>query len=409
MPLTVWLVSASYLPYPGGITEHVWHLSAALAQRGHRVTILTGTPLLGGTGRDADPPGVRVLRHGRTVRIPSHGSRACVTVGWPSRVDGRPRAGRPPRRPGAPPPDVVHLQSPLEPFLPLWALQHLPGAKVGTFHTGGSRPHWGYRWGARWLGHFANLLDRRLAVSREAARFVRAHLPGEYEIVPNGVDLHRFAAGPLPWRASREPLRALCVGRLDPRKGLFTLLEGLAYYQAHTRRQGLPPMTLTLVGDGPLRDRLARRARRLQVPVHFRGSVTRTQLPGCYRDSDICLALSAHGESFGINLLEAMASGRPIIAANIDGYRDTVAGSGAALLVEAGSATACGEALLRLAAAPDLRRHMGRQARRHAEHFAWPQIAARVEAIYRETAHRRGAAAGIPTDSGGRCAAARAR
>ena len=71
-PLRIWLVSQSYLPYHGGITEHVWHLSHELARRGHAVSILTGTPLSGRSRpSDPDPPGVRVLRVGRTLRASS--------------------------------------------------------------------------------------------------------------------------------------------------------------------------------------------------------------------------------------------------------------------------------------------------------------------------------------------------
>ncbi len=405
MPLRIWMISQSYLPYQGGITEHVWHLSAALAARGHHVTVVTGRPLDIQSGDDPDPPGVRILRTGLTVRVPSHGSRACITL--PNLRFGPPLTSAPSTGPTGLP-DIVHLQSPLEPFLPLWALQHLPGIKVGTFHTGGARPHWGYRWGARWLRAYAERLDARIAVSSEAARFVRAHLPGDYVVVPNGIELIRFnaASGASASRppdtsktSGRDPivrdeatrshptwdgaLRALYVGRLDPRKGLPVLLDALDRYRAESAGSRLPPVTLDIVGDGPLAGRLKSFARRRRLAVNFWGRVSREELTGHYRRSDLCIALSEHGESFGINILEAMASGRPVIVSNIDGYRETVAGSGAGLLVEAGSEPACTQALVRLATDPALREAMGRAGRRHAQGYSWAAIAERIERVYR--------------------------
>ncbi|MFH1144661.1 MAG: glycosyltransferase family 4 protein, partial [Candidatus Eisenbacteria bacterium] len=220
--LTIWIVSQSYLPYYGGITEHVWHLAEHLARRGHRVHLLTGRPLSRDLHpSDPDPPGVQVTRIGCTMRLPSHGAQACVTFGcrW------TPRLAR------LEPPAVVHLQSPLEPFLPLWALERIDGVKIGTFHTGGEASHWGYRRFGPWLRRSASRLRERLAVSAEAARFVADHVPGRYRIVPNGVDLSRFArpasAGPPHGQGNpgRAAARILYVGRFDARKGLEVLLD----------------------------------------------------------------------------------------------------------------------------------------------------------------------------------------
>jgi len=370
-PLSIWIVSQSYLPYYGGITEHTWHLAAALGARGHCVRIVTGAAGPSGVGpADADPPGVAVSRVGRTWRVPSNGARACVTWGWSLR---RRLAALPPPRP-----DVVHIQSPLEPFLPWEALRRLPGLKIGTFHTAGRRPHWGYRWFAPWLRQRAAGLAARIAVSETAARYVSDYIPGDCVVIPNGVAPERFAAATVaasPGHAA-SPVRLLCVGRLDPRKGLPELLAAIERLEAPARGA---TVELTLVGDGPLRAALERRARRHRLPVHFRGSVAREQLAGCYADADLCVAPARDGESFGICLLEALAAGVPIVAADLAGYRETLRGSGAARFYAAGDASSLAAALRRLIRAPAERRALGRAGRRYAARFDWQAIAARTD------------------------------
>lgn len=377
--LEIWLVSQSYLPYYGGITEHVWHVAERLSARGHRVSILTGRPLVDGRpSRDADPPGVSVHRIGRTLRLPSNGARACVTIGWGWREQlAEMRLA---------PPDIVHIHSPLEPLLPLWALRELPGVKIGTFHTGGSRRHWGYRRFAARLAPPLRMLRVRLAVSREAARYVGEHFPGEYRVVPNGVDLTRFSPrAAAPEGTQRADLRVLFVGRCDPRKGLGTLLDALALVQrggTDTRTSGR--LRLRIVGDGPERRALERRARVADLPIEFTGSVARAELPRHYREADLFVAPSTDGESFGVSLLEALASGLPVIATRIPGYAETLGESGAALLIEPKSCRALGAALTALAEDPVRRERMGERGRTFVRRFDWDRLTGEVEGIYRE-------------------------
>ena len=367
MPLRISLVSQSYLPYHGGITEHVWHLSAELAARGHRVAILTGRPLRPRPSADPDPPGVAVVRVGRTVRVPSNGARACVTCAW----RGRPEDAL--RRVLGGDPDIVHIQSPLEPCLPLWALRNLGGLKVGTFHTAGERPHWGYRTCAPLLAAFARRLDHRIAVSATAARYVARHFPGDYEIIPNGIDPVRFAPTGEERKADGR-LGLLYVGRLDPRKGLPTLLDAL---------EGLAPRAhLTIVGTGPAGRTLRSRVRARSLPVTFRGALSRSELPACYRAADIFVAPSTDGESFGISLLEALASGRPVVAADIAGYRETLGQTRAGLLYPPGDAATLRRTLRELAGDPERRAAMGRTGRRVAQCYGWDHVTDRIEGVY---------------------------
>lgn len=389
--LRVWLVSQSYLPFHGGITEHVWHLADGLARRGHEVTILTGNgssrhepdgtiPTGNASSRhEPDPPDVRVVRIGRTFHVPSHGAQACVTAGlrWGARL----------RRSLGQPPDIVHIQSPLEPFLPLWALHRLPGVKIGTFHTGGDEPHWGYRYFSPWLRGVAHRLDARIAVSREAERFVSRHFAGEYAIIPNGVDATRFNHAPARGVANGRGRNILFVGRLDPRKGLDTLMNAFAAIHCAAENNGCPRPRLTLVGHGPARTALERRAREDRLPVSFAGDVARDELPHWYRAADLFVAPSTGGESFGISLLEALAAGLPLAAADIPGYRETLQGAAAVRFFMAGCASSLAAALHE--SLRDDSNESGRDGIRERNvlflrRYSWPSIASRTEDLYLE-------------------------
>src|SRR5262249_19524163 len=152
----------------------------------------------------------------------------------------------------------------------------------------------------------------RLAVSDAARRTVSPHFPGEYEIVPNGIDVNRFAR-PAPRPPAFQPghRHVLCVGRLEPRKGVEHLIQAMSAIQ----RGGTP--RLVAVGDGPDREALEAAAARTGVAATFAGRVPDAELPGYYHAADVVCAPALGDESFGLVLLEAMAAARPIVATRI--------------------------------------------------------------------------------------------
>ena len=143
---------------------------------------------------------------------------------------------------------------------------------LGTFHNAGPT-HVGYRLFARWLAPLAERLDLRIAVSRCAAEYAGRHFPGEYLVIPNGVDPVRFH--PRPAAAGTHRQTVLFVGGLEPRKGLDTLIEALAIESA---RAAIPPR-LVVVGDGSLRQRLLREARSARIDFEWHGRVSPEEMP----------------------------------------------------------------------------------------------------------------------------------
>ena len=276
--------------------------------------------------------------------------------------------------------DVIHMHEPLMP-LPSWfVLRQARVPIVATFHT--YREH-GHRWypAYRWL--FDPLMKRvtvRLAVSEAAKRTVAAHFPGDYEVIPNAIDVARFSSStphPMSMPAGRRSV--LYVGRLEPRKGVSRLVDAMTRVQ-----RDVPCAQLVIVGDGPDRARLESHARELNVDAFFAGRVSDADLPDFYRAADVVCSPALRDESFGIVLLEAMAAGRPIVATNIAGYAELLDPAGCARLVDPDDATSLAREISTILGEPALARTLGERGAAAARQYDWTVVARRLEEIYYE-------------------------
>jgi phosphatidylinositol alpha-mannosyltransferase len=217
---------------------------------------------------------------------------------------------------------------------------------------------------------------------------IRPYIPGDYRIVPNGVDTDRFTAGsrPLPEFSGPEP-KILFLGRLDPRKGLEQLLRAFPLV-----RQAIPEVLLLVVGKGPEE----RRYRRIAFDggftsaVRFLGFVPPERLPSCYASCDVYCSPALGGESFGIVLIEAMASGRPVVASDIPGYREVVKNGENGLLVDPHDPSGLAAVLVRLLRDPTLRRTLAARGLESVSDYSWVRVSERIEALYREMRARTG-------------------
>jgi glycosyltransferase involved in cell wall biosynthesis len=201
-----------------------------------------------------------------------------------------------------------------------------------------------------------------VACNRDAAEPVRQ--PGvPLRLIPHGVDLRRFRPRPSP---AGDVLRLLAVGRLVPKKGLDVLIEA-------ARRLPMP-FELRIVGHGPERERLraAIQAGGLGDRVWLAGPVTHADLPACYAAAHVVVVPSvvdASGDRDGLPnvVLEAMASGRPVVASDVAAIGTAVAHRRSGLLVPPGDPDALAAAITELATAPCLRAAFGAAARRRVE------------------------------------------
>lgn len=365
--MKVALVSAYDYAHPGGVTDHVRNLASGLRRRGHEVVVFAPC-----SSSDASEHGADFVRVGRPFPIPTHGSVARITVSFHlmNRIKHYVRDS------GF---DVIHYHEPLMPVLPVTALRFSETCNVGTFHAF-ARSNVGYYYGKPLLKRYVRRLHARIAVSAPARDFVERYFPGEYRVVPNGIDLKRFDhPTPLP-EFTDGMFNILFVGRLEYRKGLGYLLR--AYEQL---KPLYPNLRLIIVGDGPLRRWYTNFLARKQLQdVVLAGYVPEDEKARYYASCDIFCSPATGDESFGIVLLEAMAAGRPIVATNIDGFRGVVTHGREALLVDRKSKRQLAYALETLINGPQIREDLSRQGRQTVQQYDWERVVDQVTDVYQQ-------------------------
>jgi phosphatidylinositol alpha-mannosyltransferase len=274
-------------------------------------------------------------------------------------------------------PDVVHVHEPFAPSTSLWAVLASRAPLVATFHSGATRSRL-YDLAAPALRRLGRRLAVRVAVSKAAAAFAASRLGGEFEIIPNGLDVQRFAdAEPRADLGALDGSKLLFCGRLDERKG-FRVAAG-AFERLLRHR---PELRLVVAGDGP--DRFVTES--LPGPVRERvtmlGAVPNVDLPPVHAACDLYLGTSVGGESFGIVLVEAMAAGLPVVASDIPGYDEVATDEVDALLVPPRDPDAVAVAAARVLDDPELAARLSAGGRERAKAFDWPVVVERLEELY---------------------------
>jgi phosphatidylinositol alpha-mannosyltransferase len=247
---------------------------------------------------------------------------------------------------------------------------------VGTFHANYPKRCAHYEVFEPVLAPYFRKLSARIAVSPTAAATSASCFPGEYRIIPNGVDVVRFR----PTGVTRDPNRVLFVGRPVARKGLAVLLRALP-----ALLETAPDARLVIVGSAPEDVRMPKR---LLSSVEIRGAVDREALVSCMHSSSVLCAPSTGGESFGMVLVEAMAAGLPIVASDIPGYEAVVTPGKEGVLVPPRDSNALAGALAGLLLHPSRREALSAAGRISAERYDWSLVAAELEDVYLEVTGR---------------------
>jgi phosphatidylinositol alpha-mannosyltransferase len=305
------LVSPYDFSHPGGVGRHITALYNQFIPMGHEVKVIAPA------SREVNDFGEHFIRIGRPFPIPASDSIIRVPISLHlapaiKKVMVEEKF------------DVVHLHEPFMPMLCSATLRFSNTVNVGTFHAAQGKPGYGFaRPISTWiLERRARKLHGHIAVSKPAADYVSKFVPAEYEIIPNGVDLTYFRPDVPPIQEYCDgKLNIVFMGRLEFRKGINYLLK--AFLEVKNQ---MPNTRLIICGPGTrLRKRYEQWVKDVRLKdVVFTGMVNYDQQPSYYRTADIFCAPATSCESFGMILLEAMATGRPIVATSIEGFAAVV-------------------------------------------------------------------------------------
>ena len=353
----------------GAVVEHAELQAEALRSLGIETRTIMGNDPPGQftralhprVGRDGPPP-PDVIPVGRSAIVPANGSLPNIILG-PRSVWRIKRALERERF------DLLHLHEPLTPTLCIASLAMARCPVVATFHASGDLgwtrlavPVWGF---------LLDRIDARIAVSEQARASAARYGKSDFEVIPNGVLI------PPEADPGGRDHRILFVGRQEARKGLPILLRA---WPEIRRRTGA---SLRVIGADPLAVRLL--MAKLRTPsdgIESLGFLSQEELTEELLRAKAMVAPSLGGESFGMVLTRAFACATPVVASDIEGYRDVMT-SETGLSIPPGDPAVLADAVTGLLADERRRCEAGLAARRLAqERYSWDGIGRRLVGVY---------------------------
>jgi len=348
---------------PGGVQQHIRDLAEALIGLGHDVSVIAPAD------DDRPLPGY-VVPAGKAMPVPYNGSVARLAFGplSVSRVRRWVKDGSF---------DVLHVHEPAVPSLSLLACWVASGPIVATVHT--AMPRSRVLLAAQPVLRSAlEKIDGRIAVSEAARTTLVEHLGGDAVLIPNGVATNRYRhAEPLDgWPGEGGVIGFL--GRMDePRKGLPVLLKAFALLAGQR-----PNLRLLIAGPGDVAEQQGRLPPALRDRAVFLGEVTETEKVRVLHSVDVFCSPNTGGESFGIVTAEAMAAGVPIVASDIEAFRQVLRDGRAGELFAAGDPADLARVAARLLDDPARRAELSVAALAAVAEYDWAVVAREVVSVY---------------------------
>jgi len=304
--------------YAGGVQQHVFEQARELKSRGHDVVIVTPKSRQELVYKTKD---LIFLGQSRRIKTPLHTS-IDVSISVTGEAIDEMLADQKF--------DIVHIHEPIVPILARQMLPRINVPVVGTFHAaipekviaksvaGGTAP---------FIKSVVKHLSAVTAVSSAATSYVGKYVDvKDVSIIPNGVDLNKFKLSKIAQTRSN----ILYVGRLEKRKGVKYLLQAFAvFYKNH------PEQRLIIAGNGPDHNKLERLAAELGIDeaTDFLGYISEDEKVKQLQKCLVYVSPALYGESFGIVLIEAMATGAVAIGGDNSGYVGVLTDIGAIGLV----------------------------------------------------------------------------
>ena len=361
----------------GGVKEIVFAMQAELTTRGHDVYVITPQP------RDYD---VESAKHNNIIFVgsssdfnsPLH-TTVQVSAGLNDSIDAMLEEHKF---------DILHFHEPWVPVLSRQILTRSNTINVATFHANIPKTMMG-RTVAKVVTPYTKsvlkYINEFTAVSDAAAEYVCSLTDAPVAIIPNGIDLSQFKA-PARRADKRKHKTVFYVGRLEGRKGVKYLLQAFALLQEKD-----PETSLIIAGDGPEREKLEMLADDLGLRnVTFAGYITEKEKLTYMRSADLFTAPALYGESFGIVLLEAMASGLITVAGDNPGYSTVMQGLGTISLVDPRDSDEYARRMHLLLNEPDLRKLWRTWAADEIKQYSYPNVVSQYEEVYNQALKNHG-------------------
>ncbi|PIR02706.1 MAG: hypothetical protein COY73_03060 [Candidatus Nealsonbacteria bacterium CG_4_10_14_0_8_um_filter_37_14] len=359
---------------PGGVKEHVLALNKEFKKRGLQTKIMVPK------SRSRERYGKDIKLFGTSFLVPIGGTQVDFTVCF--------RPGNIAKLLKKEKFDILHFQN--FGFHSWQILRKSEAVNILTFHSGYNfktnkffkeLPPSFNHFLVNWLQKTVNeRIDGVIGVA-PCCLDIFKDFPGPKTVIPNGIDIKEFnPQKPKIKKYCDGKINILFLGRIEEKKGLIYLLN--AYKILKTKFKDL---RLIIVGEGPLKEDCQNFANRNNLKtVHFEGVPPRKKNPSYYATADIFCAPAIFGESFGIVLLEAMASGKPVVAFANQGYRGVLEGKGKNFLANPRDWQGLAQKLEILIKSEAKRKEMADWGLKEAQKYSWEIIADRVLDFYNE-------------------------
>jgi phosphatidylinositol alpha-mannosyltransferase len=357
----------------GGVLEVILSLQDELVRRGHEVKLITPMPR-GTDAGDHDHPQAIFIGSSTDFRAPSHTTGQVSSITDNEKVDAILAEEQF---------DILHFHEPWVPLLSRQLLQRSQAINIGTFHskipeTLMSRTY--IKVVTPYLKSVMKYLHVLTAVSDSGAEYAASLTDLPITIIPNGIDLGKYQRKTVKKKKTKEKT-ILYVGRLERRKGAKYLLRAFQLFA-----QDNPDVKLLIAGDGPEREKLELLTEDLKLKnVSFLGYISEELKLQLLAEADLFCSPAIFGESFGIVLLEAMATGTVTIAGNNSGYADLMQGVGALSIINPEDTAEFARRLQLLMHEADLRTMWQDWAKQYVKQFSYPNVVDQYEALYKDS------------------------
>jgi len=376
MKMKIGIVCPYAINKHGGVQEVILSLRDGLISKGHSVKIITPSPRIKGVAEA--PEGVIYIGSSTDFRSPMRTTTQVSNVVDNELIDGILAKEKF---------DILHFHEPWQPLLSRQLLQRSTSVNIATFHsklpeTMMSRTV--IKVVTPYLKSVMQYLHELTAVSNSGAEYAAGLTDQPITIIPNGIDLAKYRMAGKPRPSSQKTI--LFIGRLERRKGAKYLLQAFQLLA-----QDNPDVRLIIAGDGPERERLEMLADDLKLTnIEFLGFVSEELKMKLLHDTDLLCSPAVYGESFGIVLLEAMATGTVCVAGNNSGYNDVMQGIGQLSLVNPHDTEEFARRLHLLLNEEALRKVWREWAAEYVKQFSYPRVVDQYEELYREALAQHG-------------------